>query len=299
MAATTELKQLVAGRYQVLGELGGGGTSLVYSARDVTGGPDVALKRLRPEFANNGSIKRRFVREAELTRRLDHPAIVRLLDVAEDEGAPLLVLELVRGRTLRQVLDSGQLLDHIGDPIDRHPIAHALDHAHGRGIVHQDLKPENLFVDGWTIKLADFGNARVVSLASVTGASMTWGTPEYVAPELFSRGRADPRSDFYSLGVILYEMLTGRRPWSRAETLARLAATGGPPKLAPTGAGEGLDRLLSDLLAPSPADRPASGDEILLRLSDTSGVALPTKSTCAACGADRPDDVPRCFSLRP
>ena len=154
------------------------------------------------------------------------------------------------------------------------PLVQALGHAHAAGVVHRDVKPENIFVDGLVVKLADFGNARVVSLASVTGASLTWGTPEYVAPELFGRGRADPRSDYYSLGVILYEMLTGRRPWSRAEALSRLSPTARPPRLAPTGAGEAVDRLIADLVAPEPAGRPASGDELLFRLSDKGDTAL-------------------------
>jgi hypothetical protein len=285
---------VVRGRYQVVGTLGTGGTSLVERARDLRGGEDVALKRLRPEFSNNPSLRRRFLREGELARRLNDSTIVRVLDVGDEAKEPFLVLELVEGATLRQLLGQGKRFDLRAARAVVTPLARALDHAHAAGIVHRDVKPENIFVTGWAVKLGDFGNARVVSLASVTGASLTWGTPEYVAPELFSRGRADPRSDLYSVGVILYEMLTGRAPWSRAETLGRLAAKQ-PPFLPPTGAGEGIDRLVADLLAPDPSDRPASGKEILRRLSEPDALSVVSKHACPACGHRRPDDVPRCL----
>jgi hypothetical protein len=286
---------LVGGRYQVVGALGGGGTSLVQRARDLRGGPDVALKRLRPEFSNNPSLRRRFLREGELARRLNDSTIVRVLDVGDEANVPFLVLEFVEGGTLRQLLGEGRRFDLRAARALVTPLARALDHAHAAGVVHRDVKPENIFVNGWTVKLGDFGNARVVSLASVTGASLAWGTPEYVAPELFCRGRADPRSDLYSMGVVLYEVLTGRVPWSRPETLRRLASNQ-PPLLAPTGAGEAIDRLIADLLAPDPSDRPASGNEMVRRLSAPDAIAVVSKQTCPACGQRRADDVPRCFA---
>jgi Protein kinase domain len=287
----------VAGRYEIVEALGGGGTSLVHRARDVRGGPDVALKILRPQFAADPSLRKRFLREAVLARRLEHPAIMRVLDAGENAGAPYLVLELVRGETLRRVLDrEGTLAAERALAIVA-ALASALDHAHGRGVLHRDLKPQNVFVDGSEVKLGDFGNARVVSLASVTGASLTWGTPEYVAPEVFVRGRADPRSDLYALGVVWHETLTGRLPWTRAELLTRLhAAAAARPVLAPSGAGKRVDDLIAELLSASVTDRPASGAEVLARLS-TGGALAPTrKLACLSCGAPRPDDVPRCLA---
>jgi hypothetical protein len=289
------MNALVGGRYQIVGSLGSGGTSLVQRARDLRGGPDVAIKRLRPEFSSNSALRRRFLREGELARRLDDPTIVRVLGVGEDADVPFLVLELVGGATLRRTLQQRRRLDLGAARAIVTPLVRALDHAHAAGIVHRDVKPENVFVNGREVKLGDFGSARVVSLASVTGASLTWGTPEYVAPELFSRGRADPRSDFYSLGAILYEVLTGRPPWSRTQTLGRLTSTK-PPPLSPSGAGEAIDRLVTDLLAPDPSDRPASGTEILRRLSEPAPLALTSKHACPACGQRRADDVPFCFS---
>jgi len=289
--------RIVGGRYNILETLGGGGTALVHRAAVMGGGDDVAIKELRPQFAADPALRRRFLREAQLARQLDHPGIVRLLDADEDGGVPFMVMELVKGETLRQTLDrDGKLAFGYARSlfID---VARALDHAHGRGIIHRDVKPQNIFITEAGAKLGDFGNARVVSLASVTGASLTWGTPEYVAPEVFVRGRADPRSDLYSLGAVLYEMVTGQLPWSRSETLTRLGGRADSARaLAPTGLGAYVDKLIADLMAFSPADRPASGEEAVMRFSQIDTVAIAKVTTCSSCGAPRPDDLPRCLT---
>ncbi|HXJ23182.1 MAG TPA: serine/threonine-protein kinase [Polyangia bacterium] len=293
MAASAELTAAV-GRYQVLHALGGGGTALVFRARDRSLGLDVALKRLRPELAANPLLRRRFLREGELARQLTDSAIVQVLDVGEDAEGAFIAMELVEGQTLRQLMNRQRRFELPAARSVLVPLARALDHAHAAGIVHRDVKPENVFVHDWVVKLGDFGNARVMSLASVTGASLTWGTPEYAAPELFSRGRADPRSDLYALGVILYELLAGRLPWTRAEALGRIASHHAPPP-PPSGAGVEVDRLLADLLDVSRDARPASGAEIVARL-DAPGAIAEIRSTCPRCAAPRPDDVPRCLA---
>ena len=230
MAATAELNRLVAGRYQVVGKLGGGGTSLVSRARDITGGPDVALKQLRPEFANNRAIRRRFVREAELTRRLDHPAIVHLLDVVEDQDLPLLVLELVSdGRSGRCSMRDSSSTTRRSDPPSPRSLTLSTTPTAEASSTRISSRRTSSWMAGRSSSPTSATRGRVVGQRDRSQPDL--GTPEYVAPELFSRALADPRSDFYSLGVILHEMLTGRRPWSRAETLSRLAATSRPPRL--------------------------------------------------------------------
>ncbi len=282
------------GRYRIVAPLGGGGTSLVYRATPSDGGPDVALKLLRPQFATDPALRRRFSREGELASALDHGCIVRVVERGEQDGAPFLVMELLEAETLRRRLDRETKLEPAAARSIVRALAGALSHAHERGVVHRDVKPENIFVSGWLVKLGDFGSGRIASLASVTGASLTWGTPEYVAPELFTRGRADPRSDLYALGVVYHELLTGRLPWSREETLTRLAAGRATPTLRPTGAGAPVDRLIADLLAVDPSARPASGSEVAGRLDDDG--PPPARSRCTACAALHPDDVPRCLA---
>jgi len=293
------VSRLVADRYEVLEPLGSGGVSEVHRARDRRTGEIVALKELLPQFTADRALRARFLREAEVAGRLSHPGIVPVLDAGEPAGRPYLVMELVAGEDLRRRLDREGALPWPEAQRIALEVARALEHAHARGVVHRDLKPHNvLLASGGGVKLTDFGLARVQTLASLTGSSLVWGSPEYMAPELFGRGRTDPRSDLFSLGVLLFEMATGRLPW-KDRSLARLVSSvGDAGTLLPSlGQGEALDRLVAALLAPSPGDRPSHVSEVIAVLEGRAvPPALVRTVPCGGCGEPRPEDVPQCFS---
>jgi serine/threonine protein kinase len=200
--------------------LGRGGMGVVYKARQKSLNRPVALKLLAPERAEDPAFAARFEIEAHALAALNHPNIVGVHDFGRAGGYFYLLMEFVDGLNLRQVLQGGRLspaqaLDLIP------PLCDALQCAHNRGIVHRDIKPENLLLDkAGTVKIADFGIAKMLHRAAEAdsdhgpapaGASLPFGTPDYAAPEQ-ADGRADHRSDLYSLGVVLYEMLAGERP---------------------------------------------------------------------------------------
>jgi hypothetical protein len=302
----------LGGRYLCIAEIGAGGTAVVHRARDEQTGSEVAVKELRPQFALNRVTRRRFLQEAELAKALDHPGIVRVIDAGEDQERPFLVMELVDGESLRSLLDRvGALGEEPARQIGL-ALGEALDHAHRRGVIHRDVKPHNVFVLGplapdaatvaatdltGRIKLGDFGQARVTALASMTGTSLAWGTPEYMPPEAFTGRRLDPRADLYALGVMLHEVATGRLPFTRAEALSRAALTRSAPRVpTPAGLSEPFAFLLDDLLAPSPRDRPEGAAAVMARLREP-GRALRTRiSVCPGCAAPLPADLPLCLA---
>jgi hypothetical protein len=290
---------IVAGRFELGALIGSGGVAEVHRARDRQTGGAVALKRLLPQFSADRAVSARFLREGEVTRRLDWPGIVQVLDAGLDAGRPYLALELVEGEDLRRRLDRQGPLPWPEARAIAIEVARALEHAHGRGVIHRDLKPHNVLLGaGGEVKLADFGLARVQTLASLTGSSLVWGSPEYMAPELFGRGRADPRSDLFSLGVLLFEMVAGRLPW-KERSLARLGTSvrDAAASLPPLGQGEALDTLVASLVAPWPADRPSSAAEVIAVLEGHAAPpALIPTVPCGGCGERRPQDVPQCFA---
>lgn len=212
---------------EILECLGRGGMGVVYKARQKSLNRLVALKLLAPERVDNPQFAERFAKEAQALAALNHPHIVAVYDFGQAGGFYYLLMEFVDGMNLRQILKSKRLTPKEALSIIP-PICEALQCAHDRGIVHRDIKPENLLIDKiGTVKIADFGIARIVaaptdenpgtdSHAAVTAQTLPLGTPGYAAPEQ-TNGQADHRADIYSLGVVLYEMLTGERPKEKIE----------------------------------------------------------------------------------
>ncbi|HOA66062.1 MAG TPA: protein kinase, partial [Phycicoccus elongatus] len=208
--------EVLDGRYEVLEHLADGGMAIVYRALDLRLHREVALKVLRPHLVHDDEFVRRFEREARSAAGLQHPHIVGVLDYGSDNGHLFIAMEYVAGRTLRQVLeDEGSLTPRAAlDILD--PTLDALAHAHRAGLIHRDVKPENVLLrDDGVVKVADFGLVRAVTSQTVTSSSQVLlGTVAYVSPEQVGRGIADARSDVYAAGLILFEMLTGEKAFS-------------------------------------------------------------------------------------
>lgn len=202
-------------QYEILRELGRGGTAVVYLARERATGSEVAIKLVRSKYLDDEEALARFAREARLVTQLRHPNIVPVRAVLDFEASGIgIVMEHLSGRTLRQVLSSDGFLTPLGAERVIRDIAGALQAAHAAGIIHRDVKPENIFLedDGHAV-LADFGLARSMSDTELTMHGVALGTPAYMAPEQIDGVMLDGRADIYSLGLVGWEMLSGRRPW--------------------------------------------------------------------------------------
>jgi tRNA A-37 threonylcarbamoyl transferase component Bud32 len=212
---------VVDGRYEVLSVLGEGGMGIVYKVRHTAIDRLFALKALRPDLARDANLSTRFVNEARATAALKHEGIVQITDFGKlEDGAPYFVMELLAGRTLAAALREGPLAPRVAVHIARR-LAEALGAAHEAQVVHRDLKPENVFLIGYAgsdripddVKVLDFGTAKILGSAKITKTGIVFGTPHYMSPEQAAGQPADHRVDVYALGVILYEMLTGRVPF--------------------------------------------------------------------------------------
>jgi dipeptidyl aminopeptidase/acylaminoacyl peptidase/tRNA A-37 threonylcarbamoyl transferase component Bud32 len=275
------------GPYEILSPLGAGGMGEVYKARDSKLNREVAIKVLPESLAKDADALARFEREAHAVAALNHPNILSIHDFSESNGVVFAVTELLDGESLRARLDGGPLSPR--KAVDYAiQILRGLAAAHEKGIVHRDLKPENLFVtaDG-RVKILDFGLARVVSPESVrTNAPTTpvgtepgtvMGTVGYMSPEQVRGKPADHRSDIFSFGVVLYEMLSGKRAFQResaAETMAAIARED-PPELSESGRNvpPALDRIVRHCLEKSPSERAQSAHDLAFELESASNVS--------------------------
>ena len=207
-------EKILADRYRLVEQIGIGGMAIVYRAVDMRTGHNVAVKVLRPEFNQDAEFVGRFQREAEAASKMTHHNIVNLLDVGMDGDNRYLVMEYVQGKTLKDIIkEKGRLSPQVAAQITIR-ILSALQHAHQNGIIHRDIKPQNILIhsDGH-VKVADFGIARMANSTTLTHGDNVMGSVHYFSPEQASGQAADVTSDIYSVGVTLYEMLTGRVPF--------------------------------------------------------------------------------------
>lgn len=247
------------GQYKILEEIGAGGMATVYKAYQPGLDRHVAIKVLPAQHALTPGFKERFVREAKAVAQLSHPNILSIHDVGLEGDLSYFVMKYVAGgRTLRHLLGQPLDLPTVSNYISQ--IAGALDHAHARGVLHRDVKPDNMLLEGEWLLLADFGLAKIrASGEGLTGTGMIVGTPAYVPPEQVKGQASDQRADIYSLGVVLYEMVTGRVPFQAETSIATMfqhvhQAPPSPRRYRPD-LPEPIEQIILKALAKAPRDR--------------------------------------------
>jgi serine/threonine protein kinase/beta-lactam-binding protein with PASTA domain len=243
-------------RYEVVARIAQGGMAIVYRGHDRQLDRVVAIKVPRPEFARDRGFSEQFRREARTAARLSHPNVVAVYDSGEERGLPWIVMEHISGRTLRDLLDSQRRLSPETTAELLGPVADALDHAHHAGVVHLDVKPENLLLTSETVKVADFGLVRAAAQGG-HGQALA-ATVHYCAPEVLRGGVVDGRADVYSLGVVAWECVTGRPPFegdARQVVQQHLGGRVPPPSRAADGIPEPFDVAVSRATDPDPTHR--------------------------------------------
>ncbi len=244
------LGKILGGRYELIEKIGAGGMAIVYKARCHLLNRYVAVKILRPELVEDENFVKRFKRESQAAASLSHPNIVNVYDVGQEDGIYYIVMEYVCGKTLKDyVREKGKLDSREAIKIALQ-IAAALEHAHKNGIVHRDIKPQNILIgDDYTVKVADFGIARAVTSTTITLAgSNVVGSVHYFSPEQARGGYTDAKSDIYSLGIVLYEMVTGTLPFE-GDTAVSVAIKHIQEKVKPPGEiNPGIYKSLQDII---------------------------------------------------
>jgi serine/threonine protein kinase len=287
------------GRYQLSSRVAIGGMGEVWQATDLVIGRTVAIKILKDEYLGDPGFLERFRAEARHAALVNHEGIANVFDYGEEDGSAFLVMELVPGEALSTILERDRVLatDRVLDIVAQ--TANALHAAHSAGLVHRDIKPGNLLItpDG-RVKITDFGIARIADQVPLTATGQVMGTVQYLSPEQASGHPASPTTDIYSLGIVAYEALAGRRPFTGesqvAIAMAQINET--PPEL-PATIAEPVRNLVYSSIAKSPADRPASAAHLAraaqaLRRGDVAAAAtsvpgiIGTGSLAAAVGAN-------------
>jgi eukaryotic-like serine/threonine-protein kinase len=286
------------GRYRAVRRIDAGGMGEVWEADDTLLGRRVAIKVLAEELAGDRVAVRRFRREARATARLDHPNVVRVFDFVDGQ-APFLVLELLEGTTLADQLRRGGALPPVEAARIVAAVADGLDVAHRAGIIHRDIKPSNIMLTpGGGVKVMDFGIAAAWEAHSTTGQQLL-ATAAYAPPERITGGRPSPAGDLYSLGVVLYELLTGRPPFvaDTAEQVIRahLEASPQPVRALAPWVPPGIAAACEAALAKDPAGRPPSAGALAAQLRAASEAAADALSSARG-GVDSPPEPTRRLS---
>src|SRR5262245_13594654 len=261
----------IAGRYVLEYPLGIGGMATVYRGRHKLVDRPCAIKVLSAQFATDDILRERFRREARHAQRVAHPNIIEIFDYGEiEDGTPFLVMELLHGKSLAEVIDDRPLPINRALPITVE-MTRALARAHDFDVIHRDLKPENVFLlPGDRVKLLDFGIARCTQDARITNLGEIFGTPQYMAPERGMSIDAGRSADLYALGIMLFELVTGRLPFEANDPASWLIKHLKAPiphvrQLLPS-APPALDQLIFELMSKSPADRPIDAHAVLFAL---------------------------------
>src|SRR5487761_728571 len=270
------------GKYLVKGELGRGGMGAVYLAVQPGLGREVAIKELIQSAATDPTALKRFLQEAQVMARTSHPNLVQVHDLEQIGDANYIVLEFVRGRSLRDMVNQGPV------PLPQtfavmHGVLQALDYAHKHAIVHRDMKPENVLLsDEGNVKVADFGIARLTDDSgpggTATKTGTTVGTPQYMSPEQVASSKVDGRSDLYSAGIMFYELVAGQAPFTANESdgpftlmAKHVQAPPKPPSVHRPGLDPALEQCILKSISKRPEDRFQTGqefDDVLSRLAD-------------------------------
>ncbi|HET9875319.1 MAG TPA: protein kinase [Mycobacterium sp.] len=272
---------LLDGRYRIEARIATGGMSAVYRGLDERLDRPVALKVMDSRYAGDQQFLTRFQLEARAVARLKDPGLVAVYDqglgTPQDARCPFLVMELIAGGTLRELLNErGPMPPHAVAAVLR-PVLGALAVAHRAGLVHRDIKPENILIsDDGEVKIADFGLVRALAAAGITSTSVILGTAAYLSPEQVREGNVGPTSDVYGVGILAYELLTGRTPFSADSALAvayqRLDHDVPPPSTAIDGVPPQFDELVAHATARDPADRYADAAEMGEELDAVGGL---------------------------
>ncbi|MCZ7529604.1 MAG: protein kinase [Acidimicrobiia bacterium] len=299
MTAGVSVGSVLADRYELTRELAGGGMGTVFIADDTLLSRPVAVKILHPELARDPGIRERFHHEALAAARLSHPGIVATYDTGDSDGVAYIVMELADGGPCARSSTSDRCHppDVAADIAAQ--VADALENAHRHGVIHRDVKPGNILVrsDG-RVQVVDFGIAKATGAADLTRTGMVIGTARYLAPEQAKGNAIDPRADVYSLGLVLYEMLTGQVPFTRdtdmATAAARLTNYARPVRELRPEVSPALEAVVMRALAREPADRYQNAGAFASAIRDAASgrVEEPAKPRTAPRPTPQPPPAP-------